>query len=148
MTFEMTWPVTVLVDAWPNNALLLILLFSPRTPASLSLRNILSVHPHIHDPRCLSSRLSVCWFFRPHRFNERNGSGQKVAGLSLRKKTVLWIFIFQSRRRPFHIFVVVCLLSIGLSNVQKSMMHVQRCCFANLNRLLFCRSRFRLVVVS
>ena len=37
MTFEMTWPVTVLVDAWPNNALLLTF---PRTPASLSLRSI------------------------------------------------------------------------------------------------------------
>ena len=26
-------------------------------------------------------------------------------------------------------------------NVQKSVMHVKRCCFANLNLLLFCRSR-------
>ena len=30
-----------------------------------------------------------------------------------------------------------------LKNVQKSMMHMQSCCFANLNRLLFCRSRCR-----
>ena len=31
-----------------------------------------------------------------------------------------------------------------LRNVQKSMMHVQSCCFADINRLLFCRSRCRL----
>ena len=30
-----------------------------------------------------------------------------------------------------------------LRNVQKSMMHVQSCCFADINRLLFCRSRCR-----
>ena len=28
-------------------------------------------------------------------------------------------------------------------NVQKSVMHVQRCCFANLDLLLLCRSRWR-----
>ena len=28
-------------------------------------------------------------------------------------------------------------------NVQKSVMHVQSCCFTNLNLLLFCRSRCR-----
>ena len=28
-------------------------------------------------------------------------------------------------------------------NVQKRVMHVQSCCFANLNLLLFCRSHFR-----
>ena len=28
-------------------------------------------------------------------------------------------------------------------NVQKSVMHVQSCCFANLNLLMFCRSRCR-----
>ena len=30
-----------------------------------------------------------------------------------------------------------------LGNVQKSVMHAQSCCFANLNLLLFCRSRCR-----
>ena len=30
-----------------------------------------------------------------------------------------------------------------LRNVQKSVMHVQSCCFANINLLLYCRSRFR-----
>ena len=75
-----------------------------------------------------------------NRFNERNGSDQKVAGLFSQKNCNLDIY-FQSRRRPFYIFVVV---QRRLSNVQKSMMHVQRCCFASLNLLLFCRSRFRL----
>ena len=31
----------------------------------------------------------------------------------------------------------------GLKNVQKSVMHVQSCCFTNTNLLLFCRSRCR-----
>ena len=29
-------------------------------------------------------------------------------------------------------------------NLHKNMMHVQSCCFANINLLLFCRSRLRL----
>ena len=31
----------------------------------------------------------------------------------------------------------------GLKNVQKCVMHVQSCCFTNINLLLFCRSRYR-----
>ena len=41
--------------------------------------------------------------------------------------------------RHFH-FVVV---QRQQRNVQKSVMHVQSCCFANLSLLLFCRSRCR-----
>ena len=41
--------------------------------------------------------------------------------------------------RHFHVVVV----QWRLRNVQKSVMHVQGCCFANLNLLLFCRSRCR-----
>ena len=41
--------------------------------------------------------------------------------------------------RKFHIAVV----QLRLRNVQKSVMHVQSCCFANLPLLLFCRSRCR-----
>ena len=37
----------------------------------------------------------------------------------------------------FHVVVV------QQRNVQKCMMHVQSCCFANLNLLLFRRSRYR-----
>ena len=39
--------------------------------------------------------------------------------------------------RPFHVVVV----QRRLRNVQKRVMHVQSCCFAILNLLLFCRSR-------
>ena len=41
--------------------------------------------------------------------------------------------------KHFHAVVVQSLQR----NVQKSVMHVQSCCFANLNLLLFCRSRWR-----
>ena len=41
--------------------------------------------------------------------------------------------------RHFHVVVV----QRRLRNVQKSVMHVQGCCFANIKLLLFCRSRCR-----
>ena len=41
--------------------------------------------------------------------------------------------------RHFHVVVV----QRRLRNVQKSVMHVQSCCFANLNLFLFCRFRCR-----
>ena len=44
-----------------------------------------------------------------------------------------------SENRHFYVLVV----QRRLRNVQKSVIHVQICCFANLNQLLFCRSRFR-----
>ena len=50
---------------------------------------------------------------------------------------------FPSLKKPeirhFHVVVV----QWRQRNVQKSVMHVQSCCFANLNLLLFCRSRCR-----
>ena len=44
-----------------------------------------------------------------------------------------------SENRHFYVVVV----QRRLRNVQKSVIHVQSSCFANLNLLLFCRSRFR-----
>ena len=41
--------------------------------------------------------------------------------------------------RKFHVAVV----QRRLRSVQKSVMHVQSCCFANINQLLFCHSRCR-----
>ena len=41
--------------------------------------------------------------------------------------------------RKFHVAVV----QRRLRNVQKGVMHVQSVCFANMNHLLFCRSRCR-----
>ena len=131
MTFEMTRPVTVLVDAWPNNALLLTF---PRTPASLSLRSIKAYirTSTIHDASPIAFRFADS-LDRTVLTKEMDPT--RRWRVSSHKNTAIWIFIFQSRRRPFHIFVVV---QQRLSNVQKSMMHVQRCCFDNLNLLLFC----------
>ena len=39
--------------------------------------------------------------------------------------------------RKFHVAIV----QRALTNVQKSVMHVQSCCFASMNLLVFCRSR-------
>ena len=44
-----------------------------------------------------------------------------------------------STKREFRYFHAV-LVQRRQRNVQKSVMHVQSCCFANLNLLLFCRS--------
>ena len=51
------------------------------------------------------------------------------------------VFLSSTKReiRHFHIVVV----QRRHRNVQKSVMHVHSCCFANLNQLPFCRSRWR-----
>ena len=50
------------------------------------------------------------------------------------------VFASSTKReiRQFHVEVV----RWRQRNVQKSVVHVQSCCFANLNLLLFCRSRW------
>ena len=48
-----------------------------------------------------------------------------------------------SIKREFRHFHVVVVVQWRKRNVQKSVMHVQSCCFANLYLLLFCRSRWR-----
>ena len=54
---------------------------------------------------------------------------------------VFTVFTSSEKRgiRQFHVVVV----HWRQRNVQKSMMHVQSCCLANLNQFLFCRSRWR-----
>ena len=57
-------------------------------------------------------------------------------------KESLCVVLTSSTKREIKYFHVV----VGQwrqRNVQKSVMHVQTCCFANLNVLLFCRSRWR-----
>ena len=44
-----------------------------------------------------------------------------------------------SEIRKFHVAVLQRRLRI----IQKSVMHVQSCCFANIKHLLFCRARCR-----
>ena len=50
---------------------------------------------------------------------------------------VLWDFFREQRH--FHVEIA----QRRLRNVQKSVMHVRSCCFADLNLLFFCRSRCR-----
>ena len=47
------------------------------------------------------------------------------------------VVVLKREIRPFQVVVV----QRRLRNVQKSVMYVQSCCFANINRLLFGRSR-------
>ena len=59
-----------------------------------------------------------------------------------KNKVVSCVFAFSAKRdlRPhFHVAV----LQWWQRNVQKSVMHVQSCFFANLSLFLFCRSRCR-----
>ena len=58
-----------------------------------------------------------------------------------KEKVVAFAFTSSTRRemRYFHVIIV----QWRLRNVQKSVMHEQSCCFANLKLLLFCRSRCR-----
>ena len=66
------------------------------------------------------------------------------------KETFCVVFTYSVKRAneisKFHVAVV----QRWLKNVQKSVMHVQSCCFANINLLLFCRSRclYRLCCLS
>ena len=57
------------------------------------------------------------------------------------KESCCLVFPSSTKReiRHFHIVVV----QGRQRNIQKSVMHVQSCCFANPNLLLFCRSRCR-----
>ena len=51
------------------------------------------------------------------------------------------VFTTSTKREIRHFHVVV--VQWRQKNVQKSVLHVQSCCFANLNLLIFCRSRWR-----
>ena len=55
------------------------------------------------------------------------------------KESCCLVFPSSTKREIRHFHVVV--VQRRQRNVQKSVMHVQSCCFANLNLLLFCRSR-------
>ena len=51
------------------------------------------------------------------------------------------MFPSETKRKIRHFYVVV--VQRRLRNVQKSVIHVQSCCFDYPNLLLFCRSRCR-----
>ena len=77
-----------------------------------------------------------CWQFSLELNSKRLylSSGKEIESRCL-------VFSASEKReiRQFHVVV----LHWRQRNVQKSMMHVQSCCLANLNQLLFCRSRWR-----
>ena len=77
-----------------------------------------------------------CWQFSLELNSKRLSlsSGKEIESRCL-------VFSASEKReiRQFHVVVV----HWRQRNVQKSMMHVQSCCLANLNQLLFCRSRWR-----
>ena len=58
-----------------------------------------------------------------------------------KKKGSCLVFKSSTKREIRQVYVVVEQRRQG--NVQKSVMHVQSCCFVNLNLLLFCRSHGR-----
>ena len=58
------------------------------------------------------------------------------------KESCCLVFPSSTKREIRH-FIHVVVVQRRLRNVQKSLMHVQSCCFANLNPLLLCRSRCR-----
>ena len=74
-----------------------------------------------------------------------SGLNPKGPYLSLEKEreTFCVVFTYSVKQvheiRKFHVAIV----QRWLKNVQKSVMHVQSCCFANINLLLFCCSRCR-----
>ena len=57
------------------------------------------------------------------------------------KENCCFVFPSSTKREIRHFHVVV--VQRRQRNVQKKVMHVQSCCFANLNLSLFCRSRCR-----
>ena len=77
-----------------------------------------------------------CWQF----FLELNSKGLHQSS-GKEKESCCLLFPSSTKReiRQFHVVVV----QRRQRNVQKSVMHVQSCCFACLNLLLFCRSRCR-----
>ena len=76
-----------------------------------------------------------CWQF----FLESNS--KRLYRSSGKEKESSLVFTSSTIREIMHFHVVV--VQWRERCVQKSVMHVQSCCFANLNQLLFCRSSWR-----
>ena len=73
-------------------------------------------------------------------FSELNSKGLYQSS-GKEKESCCLVFPSSTKHEIRHFHVVV--VQRRLRNVQKSLIHVQTCCFANLNLLLFCRSRCR-----
>ena len=77
-----------------------------------------------------------CWQF----FLELNS--KRVDPRSRKQKEIRCLVFTSSTKREVR-YVHVVVIQWRQRNVQKSVMHVQGCCFANLNLSLFWRSRWR-----
>ena len=72
------------------------------------------------------------------------GLNPKGPYLSLEKKRKFLCWVHQLHKAgPWNYEVSSRRLATTAKKCTKSVMHVQSCCFANVNRLLFCRSRCR-----
>ena len=92
-------------------------------------------------PQTLSRLFHLVYFVKCWQmFLELNSKGLYQSS-GKEKESCCLVFPSSTKReiRQFHVVVV----QRRQRNVQKSVMHVQSCCFACLNLLLFCRSRCR-----
>ena len=92
-------------------------------------------------PQTLSRLFHLVYFVKCWQmFLELNSKGLYQSS-GKEKESCCLLFPSSTKReiRQFHVVVV----QRRQRNVQKSVMHVQSCCFACLNLLLFCRSRCR-----
>ena len=76
--------------------------------------------------------LAIFLSWNSKKLNQSSGKEKESRCLAFKSST-------KHEIRHFHVVVVQWLQR----NVQKSVIHVQSCCFTNRNPLLFCRSRLR-----
>ena len=88
------------------------------------------------------SKLSVTFQDQNPIFRSKYNVIRAAPSQQTEKESFCVVFLSSTKREIRHYHVVV--VQRRLKNVQKSVMHVQSCCFANLNLLLFFRSRRRL----
>ena len=86
----------------------------------------------------LSCIFHLVQFVKCYQFFLELNSKRLYRSFTNEKQISCLVFMFSTKReiRQFHVVVV----QWRQRNVQKSGMHVQSCCFAKLNLLLFCRS--------
>ena len=83
----------------------------------------------------LFSKLSVTFQDQNPIFRSKYNVIGAAPSLQTEKESFCVVFPSSTKREIRHYHVVV--VQRRLKNVQKSVMHVQSCCFANLNLLLF-----------
>ena len=103
------------------------------------------IHMYIYDI-IIDLLLRQCCFVwsqivGPHSSGNFNDWPLKLYIYIYIKKGLFWVHVLLKTSNltgRFHVVVV----QQRLRNVQKSVMHLQSCCFAYLNPLIFCRSRW------